>query len=196
MFLLAALSAFPAFSTDLYLPALPKMTAYFGVPAYQTNLTLTLFFVFYAVALLFWGPFSDRFGRKPVLLVGMACYALAGALCAVSQNVFQLMAFRALQAIGAAAAGTVATAVVKDSYEGRKRETTLALVQSMTVLAPLLAPILGGLILRFTSWRGAFVAQGIWGSVDPRRLAALHRDPDAATDRQSLGLAEAVGCGY
>jgi DHA1 family bicyclomycin/chloramphenicol resistance-like MFS transporter len=160
---LAALSAFPALSTDLYLPALPKMTAYFGVPEYQTNLTLILFFVFYAVALLLWGPLSDRFGRRPVVLVGMTCYAAAGALCALAASIFQLMAFRVFQAIGAAAASTVATAIVKDAYEGRRREVTLAAVQSMTVLAPLLAPILGGLILRFTSWRGVFVAQGIWG---------------------------------
>jgi DHA1 family bicyclomycin/chloramphenicol resistance-like MFS transporter len=161
--LLGALSAFPALSTDLYLPALPKMTAYFGVPEYQTNLTLILFFIFYAVALLLWGPLSDRFGRKPVVVIGMVCYTVAGALCAVSGSIFQLMAFRVLQAIGAAAASTVATAIVKDVYQGRKRETTLAVVQSMTVLAPLLAPILGGLILRFISWRGVFMAQGVWG---------------------------------
>jgi len=161
--LLAALSAFPALSTDLYLPALPKMTAYFGVPEYQTNLTLILFFIFYAVALLLWGPLSDRFGRRPVALVGLAFYAAAGALCGSSRSIYQLMAFRVFQAIGAAAASTVATAIVKDSYQGRRREVTLAVVQSMTVLAPLLAPILGGLILRFTSWRGVFVAQGTWG---------------------------------
>jgi DHA1 family bicyclomycin/chloramphenicol resistance-like MFS transporter len=160
---LGAISAFPALSTDMYLPALPDMTAYFGVPEYQTNLTLILFFIFYAAALLLWGPFSDRFGRRPVLLLGMTAYALAGLACALSQSIFQLMTFRVLQAIGAAAASTVATAIVKDTYEGRRRETTLAVVQSMTVFAPLIAPILGGQILRFTSWRGVFVFQASWG---------------------------------
>jgi DHA1 family bicyclomycin/chloramphenicol resistance-like MFS transporter len=160
---LAALSAFPPLSTDLYLPALPGMTAYFDVPEYQTNLTLILFFVTYAIALLLWGPLSDRFGRRPVVLVGLTCYMVAGALCAVSSDIFQLMVFRIFQAVGAGAASTVATAIVKDVYEGRKREVTLAAVQSMTVLAPLVAPIVGGLILRFTSWRGVFVAQAILG---------------------------------
>jgi DHA1 family bicyclomycin/chloramphenicol resistance-like MFS transporter len=89
----------------------------------------------------------------------------AGALCALSQNVFQLMAFRVLQAIGAGAAATVATAIVKDTYSGRKREITLAAVSAIAVLAPLVSPVVGGLILRFAPWRVAFVAQAILGAV-------------------------------
>lgn len=161
--LLAAYGAFPALSTDLYLPALPKMTAYFGVPEYQTNLTLTLFLVFYAAGLVLSGPLSDRFGRKPVALVGMVFYTVGGALCAAAGSIIQLVACRVLQAIGAASAGAVATAIVKDVYTGKKQERTLAVVQSMTVLSPVVAPILGGLLLKLTSWRGAFVAQGTWG---------------------------------
>jgi DHA1 family bicyclomycin/chloramphenicol resistance-like MFS transporter len=160
---LAALGAFPALSTDLYLPALPGMTAYFGVPEYQTNLTLILFFIFYAIALLLWGPLSDRYGRRPVLLVGLTFYMVAGALCAFSDSIFQLMASRIFQAIGAGAASTVATSIVKDVYKGRKREVTLAVIQTITVIAPMVAPIIGGLVLRFTSWRGVFVAQAILG---------------------------------
>jgi DHA1 family bicyclomycin/chloramphenicol resistance-like MFS transporter len=162
---LAALTAFPALSTDLYLPALPGMTAYFGVPEYQTNLTLILFFVVYAVALLLWGPLSDRYGRRPILLVGLACYMVAGVLCAVSANVFQLMVFRIFQAVGTGAATATATAIVKDAYQGRRREVTLAVIQTMTVISPAVAPMVGALILRFTSWRGAFVAQAILGLV-------------------------------
>ena len=165
LILLAAFGAFPALSTDLYLPALPKMTVYFGVPEYQTNLTLTLFLVFYAAGLVVWGPLSDRFGRKPVALVGMVFYTVGGALCAAAGDIVQLVVSRVLQAIGAAAAGAVATAIVKDVYIGKKREKILAVVQSMTVLSPVVAPVLGGLILKLTSWRGAFVAQGVWGLV-------------------------------
>ncbi|MBN1322037.1 MAG: multidrug effflux MFS transporter [Thermoleophilia bacterium] len=160
---LAALTAFPALSTDLYLPALPGMTEYFNVPEYQTNLTLILFFVVYAVSMLVWGPLSDRYGRKPVLLVGLSCYTVAGVLCAVAGDVFQLMAFRVLQALGSGAAVATATAIVKDVYHGRRREVILAVIQTMTVLSPAVAPVIGALILRFTSWRGAFVAQAILG---------------------------------
>ena len=160
---LAALTAFPALSTDLYLPALPGMTAYFGVPEYQTNLTLILFFVIYSITSLVWGPLSDRYGRRPVLLVGLVTYAAAGVLCGVSSNVFQLMAFRILQAVGAAASSGTATAIVKDVYQGRRREVIIAVIQSMTVLSPAIAPVIGALILRFTSWRGTFMAQAILG---------------------------------
>lgn len=160
---LAALTAFPALSTDLYLPALPGMTEYFNVPEYQTNLTLILFFIVYAVSMLVWGPLSDRYGRKAVLLVGLSCYTVAGVLCAVADDVFQLMVFRVLQALGSGAAVATATAIVKDVYHGRRREVILAVIQTMTVLSPAVAPVIGALILRFTSWRGAFVAQAILG---------------------------------
>ena len=163
IFFLAALTAFPVLSTDLYLPALPGMTAYFNVPEYQTNLTLTLFFVVYAIAVLVWGPFSDRYGRRPILLVGLTCFVLGGALCAVASNVFQLMGFRILQALGAGAASTVATAIVKDVYRGRRREVIIAVIQTMTVISPAIAPVIGALILKFTSWRGTFVAQALLG---------------------------------
>ncbi len=160
---LAFLSAFVPLSTDLYLPALPGMSRYFGAPEYVTNLTLVLFFVFYALATLFWGPLSDRYGRRPILIIGLTLYMVAGGLCAVSSDVYQLIAFRILQAIGAGAATAVATAIIKDVYRGRKRESTLALVQSMTIISPAVAPVLGALLLRVTSWRGTFVAQAVLG---------------------------------
>jgi len=139
------------------------MTEYFNVPEYQTNLTLILFFIVYAVSMLVWGPLSDRYGRKAVLLVGLSCYTVAGVLCAVADDVFQLMVFRVLQALGSGAAVATATAIVKDVYHGRRREVILAVIQTMTVLSPAVAPVIGALILRFTSWRGAFVAQAILG---------------------------------
>jgi DHA1 family bicyclomycin/chloramphenicol resistance-like MFS transporter len=140
------------------------MTQYFGVPEYQTNLTLILFFIFYAISILVWGPLSDRYGRRPILIVGLTLYTGAGALCALSPNIFLLMLFRVVQAVGAGAASTVATAIVKDVYRGRRRESILALVQSMIVISPAVAPIVGALLLNVTSWRGTFVAQGILGA--------------------------------
>ena len=101
---LTLLTAFVPLSTDLYLPALPHMTEYFNAPEYQTNLTLILFFIFYALAMLVWGPLSDRYGRRPILLIGLILYMVAGLLCAVATDVFQLMFFRVLQAVGAGAA--------------------------------------------------------------------------------------------
>ena len=160
---LALLSAFPPLSTDLYLPSLPTMTVFFHVPEYLTNLTLILFFIFFAGAVLIWGPLSDKYGRRPVLLVGLSIYAVAGLLCAASQDIYQLILFRILQAIGGGAATAVGTAIVKDVYHGRRREVVLAVVQSLFVISPAVAPAVGAVLLTFTSWRGVFVAQGIVG---------------------------------
>ncbi|KDE55169.1 Bcr/CflA family efflux MFS transporter [Methanoculleus sp. MH98A] len=163
--LIALLSAFVPLSTDLYLPALPGMGDYFGVSAALTNLTLILFFLFFSLGLLFWGPLSDRYGRRPVLLVGLALYIAASAGCAVSWDIWHLIAFRILQAVGGSAASAVAMAMVKDVYDGRKRESVLALVQSMVVISPAVAPVLGAFMLPYTSWRGLFVALALIGVV-------------------------------
>jgi DHA1 family bicyclomycin/chloramphenicol resistance-like MFS transporter len=133
------------------------------VPEYQINLTLILFFIFFSLATLIWGPFSDKYGRKPILLVGLVGFAIASILCSASSNVYQLILFRVLQAVGGGAASAVAMAIVKDTYQGKKRESTLALVQSMIVISPAVAPFVGALLLSFTSWRGVFVAQAIIG---------------------------------
>ena len=163
--LIALLSAFVPLSTDLYLPALPGMGDYFGVSASLTNLTLILFFLFFSLGLLFWGSLSDKYSRRPVLLVGLALYIAASAGCAASLAIWHLIAFRILQAVGGSAAAAVATAMVKDVYDGRKRESVLALVQSMVVISPAVAPILGAFMLPYTSWRGLFAVLALIGVV-------------------------------
>jgi DHA1 family bicyclomycin/chloramphenicol resistance-like MFS transporter len=160
---LALLSAFVPLSTDLYLPALPTITGYFHIHEYQTNLTLILFFVFYAIGTLVWGPLSDKYGRRPMLLIGLAGYMVASLLCAVSFNIYQLIIFRVLQAAGGSVSAAMSTAIVKDTYQGRKCESILAIVQMMVVFAPAIAPILGAFLLNFTSWRGIFGAQVVLG---------------------------------
>lgn len=158
---LVLLSAFGPLSTDLYLPALPTMTTYFNVPEYMTNLTLILFFIFFSIGILIWGPLSDKYGRRPILLVGLIIYTIASILCAASFSIYQLIFFRIFQAIGGGSASAVATAIVKDVYRGKKQESTLAIVQSMVMIIPAVAPVVGALLLTFTSWRGVFVIQGV-----------------------------------
>ncbi|MFZ3149612.1 MAG: multidrug effflux MFS transporter [Methanothrix sp.] len=158
--LIAFLSAFVPLSTDLYLPALPGMAEYFGVSSDLTNLTLILFFVFFAVGNLFWGPQSDKYGRRPVLIISLSIYSLAGFLCAGSENIYYLIFFRILQAIGGSGAFSVATAIIKDVYDCKNRETILALVQSMVLISPMAAPVLGAFLLSFTTWRGVFLILG------------------------------------
>jgi len=161
--LIAFLSAFIPLSTDLYLPALPRMAENFNAAPSLINLTLILFFLFYAAGSLFWGPLSDKYGRKPILLIGLVIFTVASVLCAFSENVYQLIGFRIIQAIASGAATSVAQAIVKDSYSGRKRLSILSLVASMTMVAPIVAPVVGALILRFTSWRGVFMVLAVIG---------------------------------
>lgn len=154
--LIAFLSAFVPLSTDLYLPALPTMAENLNAPASLVNLTLVAFFVCYGIGTLLWGPLSDKHGRKPILLVGLSLYVVASVGCALSPGIYWLIGFRALQAIGGGGATSVATAVVKDVYSGRRREAVLAVVQSMVMIAPIVAPFPGALLLQVTSWRGVF----------------------------------------
>ncbi|MBI0584466.1 MAG: multidrug effflux MFS transporter [Methanomassiliicoccus sp.] len=155
--LIALLSAFVPLSTDLYLPALPSMMEQYQVSEAQLNLTLILFFVFYGLATLVWGPLSDKFGRRPVLTAGLAIYTAASLMCALSGSVEVLILFRILQAIGGGGITAVATAMIKDVFDGRRRIVVLAMVQSMVLIAPAVAPVLGAALLQFTSWQGVFL---------------------------------------
>lgn len=154
--LITILSAFVPLSTDLYLPALPGMAKYFSVSADLVNLTLILFFVFFGAGMLLWGPLSDKYGRRPILLIGLSLYSAASLACAGSWDIHHLIAFRVIQAIGGSGAFAVATAMIKDVYDVKNREPILAMVQSMVLISPAAAPVLGALLLKFVSWRGVF----------------------------------------
>ncbi len=162
---LVLLTAFVSMSTDLYLPALPSMTKYFGVTEMMTNLTIIMFFIFYSVAALIWGPLSDKHGRRPILLVGLITYTAASFLCAVSQSIYMLIGSRILQAVGAGVGAPMAMAIIKDVYAGKTLEKSIATIQAIAVISPVAAPMLGALILKFTDWRGSFYAQTVLGAI-------------------------------
>jgi len=161
--LVAAIASFPALSTDLYLPALPTMSEQLNCSVWLVNLSLSVFFIFISISSLVWGPLSDKYGRKRILVIGVPLYVVSSVFCMLSQNVFQLIAARIFQAIGAGAAMAVTMAIVKDVFPGRKRERTLALVSVLNGAIPVLAPILGAYILRVTSWRGSFAVLALTG---------------------------------
>ena len=150
------MNMFIPLSTDLYLPALPSMSEVFHVSSALTNLTLVAFFFFYAVGTLFWGPMSDKYGRKKILMVGSSLYALSSMICALAPTIFVLIAARVAQGIGAGAITAVSMALIKDCFSGKQRETILAIVQTVAGLAPMLAPVVGAMLLLFTDWRGSF----------------------------------------
>lgn len=163
--MLALLSAFPPLSIDLYLPALPRVMEEMQTNQGLVNLSLSLFLIFFAAGILVWGPVSEKYGRKPVLLTGLGLYLLGSVGCALSLNVTHLILARVVQAFGGGAAEAVATAMVKDMYTGRKRESVLAVVMAMVVVAPVVAPVMGAWLMTFMSWKAIFRSLAGMGAI-------------------------------
>lgn len=187
---LAFLSAFTPLSTDLFLPALPIMAEYFQATPGLTNLTLMGFMFFFALSMLVWGPLSDKYGRRPVIVAGLALYLASSVLCALSTNIWMLIGSRIIQAVGSGAVSAVAMAISKDVFRGRTLENVLAAIQTMTLIAPMIAPVLGAFLLALTSWRGifwTFVICGIiaWLGLLPLRESLEH--PTEGPALKSLG---------
>ncbi|OBQ52142.1 Bcr/CflA family efflux MFS transporter [Halodesulfovibrio spirochaetisodalis] len=159
------LAAFPALSTDMYLPALPIIQQQMGIPLVTVNLSLVLFFVFFSFFLLVYGPLSDRIGRRPVLLGGIAIYIAGSVLCALSHSIWLLVAARIVQAAGAASASALSMALAKDLYTGAERQKILAYIGVIIPLCPMVAPLIGSVILEYASWNWIFVCQAIMASV-------------------------------
>ncbi|MGE0084199.1 MAG: multidrug effflux MFS transporter [Desulfococcaceae bacterium] len=163
--LLALLAAFPPLSTDMYLPAIPSLQARWNASLVMVNYTLVGFFLSFSLALLIYGPLSDRFGRRPPLLGGIALYIISSLLCAAADQVNTLILFRVLQGMGAASASALSMAISKDCFEGRERDKMLAYMGVIVALAPMMAPVLGGLMLRWLTWPWIFISQGILGLI-------------------------------
>ncbi|WP_410509555.1 multidrug effflux MFS transporter [Methanosarcina hadiensis] len=163
--LLALLTAFPAMSTDMILPAVPSLAEMWNQPLSVINLILVCFFVTYGFSLLFYGPISDRFGRRRPLLAGLSVYIAASMLCAFATNAPMLIGFRILQAAGAAASSSISMAMTKDIFSGHERERILAYTAVIMALAPMIAPVLGGWILTDFSWQWIFLIQAVMGVI-------------------------------
>lgn len=157
------LAAFPPFSTDMYLPALPSLAALWGTDETAINLTLVGFFAAFSLALLVYGPLSDRYGRKPVLMAGISLYVVASLACAHAAGPWQMVAGRVVQGLGAASAATLSLAMTKDFFSGAERERILAHMAVIVSLAPMVSPVLGGAILRFAQWPVIFYVQALLG---------------------------------
>ncbi|MDO5483631.1 MAG: MFS transporter [Desulfovibrionaceae bacterium] len=155
---LAFLSAFAPLSTDMYLPALPGMSEALHTSYELASLSVSSFLLLFAISMLFWGPLSDKYGRKPVLLTGASLYVLASICIALSGNIWALLCWRGVQAVGSGAVSAMSMAVVKDLLRGQTMEKVITWIQTVTILAPMLAPVAGGTLLLVTDWRGIF-----WG---------------------------------
>lgn len=143
-------------STDLYLASLPTLASDFKVPLSTVQLTLSLFVIGFGSAQLVIGPLSDRYGRRPVLLWGLALYAVGSVLCGLAPSIELLIVARFLQAVGCCSAVMIARAIVRDAYDPVHSVKVIARASTWLSLAPLLAPILGSYLQVAFGWRAAF----------------------------------------
>jgi MFS transporter, DHA1 family, multidrug resistance protein len=160
---LALLTALGPLSTDLYLPSLPAIAQGFGATTGQAQLTLSAFLLGFAAGQFFYGPVSDRIGRKPILLFGLGLYTLASLVCALSPDIETLIAARFAQALGASGPIVLARAIVRDFYEGARAGRELSRMGTIMGVVPAIAPVVGGLIAQVSGWRMTFLVMILFG---------------------------------
>jgi len=163
--LLAALSAVGPLTTDMYLPSLPDIARQLGASTAQVQLTISAYLIGFAVGQIFYGPVSDRHGRKPVILGAVALYCVASLVCALSTSIEMLIAARFAQAVGGSGAVVVVRAIVRDLYSGARAGRELSLIGSVMALAPVVAPVIGGIFQTGFGWRSIFVTLVVAGLV-------------------------------
>jgi DHA1 family bicyclomycin/chloramphenicol resistance-like MFS transporter len=156
LLILSMLMAFASISTDLYLPAMPVMAAALHVSGGTLEFTVTGYLIGFSSGQLFWGPFSDRFGRKMPVAIGLVLFIIGSAGCALATDGTQIIGWRIVQALGACANVVLARAMVRDLYQGRKAAQKMSTLMTIMAIAPLAGPTLGGQILRFGSWQAIF----------------------------------------
>ena len=155
--LITVLGMTPPLSTDMYMPSLPKMAEFFHAAPVLVNMTMVAFFISMSVGMLVMGPLSDRSGRKKILIVSLLLYMVASFFCAITSSVYILILMRIIQGLGAGGMVSLSIAIIKDCFEGQARITALAVVQSMSVIAPIAAPVIGALIIQVSTWRTVFL---------------------------------------
>jgi DHA1 family bicyclomycin/chloramphenicol resistance-like MFS transporter len=164
LFLLAVVSAIAPASLHLLVPALPLLAVIFRSPPGSVQLVLTLFLVGVAAGQLVYGPISDRFGRRPVLIAGLALYLVGTALGGLALSLPALIVGRVLQALGGSSGMVLGRAIVRDLYDRERSASALAIVSMTMSLAPSIAPAIGGYLAVWAGWRADFVLLGVIGT--------------------------------
>jgi DHA1 family bicyclomycin/chloramphenicol resistance-like MFS transporter len=181
---LGALSAFGPISIDMYLPAMPRLAQTLASTPDLVQLTLAIFLIGFGLGQLVWGPLADRFGRKPILLLGLTLFCLATMQCATAYSVLNLIAWRFVQALGACSGQVIARAMVRDVFDRDRAARMLSMLMLLMGAAPLAAPLVGGQLLRLFDWRAIFWTQTGFGALSAL-AAILFLDETLTQDRRS-----------
>lgn len=185
-------------STDLFLASLPGIRAYFDVTVSQAQLTLSVFLAGFAIAQLIYGPLSDRFGRRPVLIAGVTIYVAATVVCVSAQSMDALITARFFQAVGACSGAVIGRAIIRDAYGATGSARMLGYITAGTAATPVFGPMIGSLLTVAFGWRANFVLLAI---VSAALLAAAtlrlpesnpERDPHATDPRHLIANYAAI----
>lgn len=191
--ILGGLTAFGPLSIDMYLPAFPVMSENLGANQSQIQLTLTACVLGMAFGQVIAGPLSDRLGRRRPLMLGLVIYGIASELCAVAPSISALIGLRLVQGLGAAAGIVIARAVVRDLFSGVAMARFFSSLMLVTGLAPILAPVIGSVVLRFTTWHGVFTVLTAFGLVLLVAVAFALPETLPAERRASGNIAGVLG---
>jgi MFS transporter, DHA1 family, multidrug resistance protein len=161
--LLGAMTAIAPFAVDMYLPGFPEIQRSLGAEPGSMELTLASFFIGMAIGQLFYGPISDRFGRKRPLYAGLALFVLASIFCAYADNIAHLIAWRFLEALGGCAGLVIARAVIRDRCNVQEAGRAFSMLMLVFGLAPILAPMAGSWVLAILGWHAIFVFLALFG---------------------------------
>lgn len=182
---LGLVAALAPLSIDMYLPSFPSIAQDLGATAAQVQLTLSVYILGFTLGQLAYGPLSDRYGRRPVLLSGICLYVAMSVLCATAPDAESLSLYRFFQAIGGGAGTVLSRAIIRDRYDGVVMAKVMSLMLTIILFAPMVAPVIGGYVLVWLGWRAIFwtlvgagvlailvVVFGIRESLPPERRAA------------------------
>ncbi|MGC5397709.1 multidrug effflux MFS transporter [Streptomyces sp. DT20] len=189
---LGGLTALPPLSMDMYLPALPAVTDALHAPASTVQLTLTACLTGMALGQVVVGPMSDRWGRRRPLLLGMIIYVFATAICVFAPTVELLIGFRLLQGLAGAAGIVIARAVVRDMYDGMEMARFFSTLMLISGVAPVIAPVIGGQVLRLTDWRGIFAVLTVVGTLLTLVVWKWLRETLPPEERHTGGIGDAL----
>src|SRR4051812_15010864 len=184
--MIAACMAMVGLAIDTVLPAFPQIREAFGLASDSTAVTwiITAFFLGLASGQLFYGPLSDRYGRKPLLYCGLVLCAVAASASALAPTLGLVVVFRFLWGFGAAGPRSLAPALGRDTYEGDRMARTMSFAMSIFILSPVLAPSIGAVLVGATAWQAVFwflvvctIAVALWATRLPETLPASRRRP-------------------
>jgi DHA1 family bicyclomycin/chloramphenicol resistance-like MFS transporter len=190
--ILLANSTLATMSTDLYVPSMPDLPDFFGTTAEMVQLTLVINALGFGLAQLFIGPLADRFGRRPVFIVGVSAFCLFSVGCALAQSIEQLILARLLHGAAAAAEAVLVVAIISDLFDGQARVRVFAIYGMLFAIAPGVAPIIGGYVHYAFGWRANFALLAIAGAL--LALLAWRFLPETAGEqRHSLNITAIAG---